>query len=74
MLGHVQRGGSPTSFDRVLCSRFGVAATDAVHDGAFGSMVALNANKINRVPLDDVVGELKFVEEDLWRTAEVFFA
>lgn len=74
VLGHVQRGGSPTSFDRVLCSRFGVAATDAVHDGAFGSMVALNANKITRVALDDVVGELKFVEDDLWRTAEVFFS
>lgn len=74
VLGHVQRGGSPTAFDRVLCSRFGVAATDAVHDGAFGHMVAINANRIGTVPLVEIVGKLKFVPDDLWRTASVFFA
>jgi 6-phosphofructokinase 1 len=74
VLGHIQRGGSPTPFDRVLCSRFGVAATDAVHAGAFGQMVALNANAIGLVPLNDIVGHLKFVPDDLWRTASAFFA
>ena len=51
ILGHVQRGGTPTAFDRVLATRFGVAAIDAVHDGAFGSMVALRGGEIVRVPL-----------------------
>jgi len=74
VLGHVQRGGSPTPFDRVLCSRFGVAAIDAVHDGDFGHMVALNNNVITRVPLVDIVGKLKYVPDDLWRTASTFFA
>ncbi len=50
-LGHVQRGGTPTAFDRVLASRFGVAAIDAVHDGAWGTMVALQADRVVRVPL-----------------------
>jgi 6-phosphofructokinase 1 len=74
VLGHVQRGGTPTAFDRVLCSRFGVAAIDAVHNGDYGHMVALNNNKIETIPLADIVGKLKFVPEDLWRTASVFFA
>ena len=51
VLGHVQRGGTPTAFDRVLSTRFGIAAIDAVHDGAFGQMVALRAGEIVRVPL-----------------------
>lgn len=74
VLGHVQRGGTPTAFDRVLCSRFGVAAIDAVHNEDFGSMVALNANRISTVPFEDTVGKLKYVNEDLWQTAKVFFA
>lgn len=74
VLGHVQRGGTPTAFDRVLCSRFGVAAADAVHNGDYGRMVALNNNKIETIPLAEIVGKLKFVPEDLWRTASVFFA
>lgn len=74
VLGHVQRGGTPTAFDRVLCSRFGVGAIDAVHEQAWGSMVSLNANKIGLIPLAEAVGELKFVEEQLWETAKVFFA
>jgi len=73
VLGHIQRGGTPTAFDRVLCTRFGVAATDAVHDGKFGHMVALNSNTVSTIPLSDIVGKLKFVPEDLWRTAKVFF-
>ena len=51
ILGHVQRGGTPTAFDRVLATRFGVAAIDAVHDEAWGTMVALQAGHIVRVPL-----------------------
>ena len=74
VLGHVQRGGTPTAFDRVLCSRFGVAAADAIHEGLFGHMVALNSNEITTIPLADIVGELHFVPEDMWRTASVFFA
>ena len=50
ILGHVQRGGTPTAFDRVLSTRFGIAAIDAVHDGDFGTMVALRADQIVRVP------------------------
>jgi 6-phosphofructokinase 1 len=74
ILGHVQRGGTPTAFDRVLSTRFGIAAIDAVHDGAFGQMVALRGDAIVRVSLDDAVGELKTVDRTLLHgVAEVFF-
>ena len=73
VLGHIQRGGTPTAFDRVLSTRFGVAAIDAVHDGAFGTMVALRADRIERVPLSEGTGELKTVAPDLVDVAEVFF-
>ncbi len=74
ILGHVQRGGTPTAFDRVLATRFGVAAIDAVHDGAFGQMVALHAGEIVRVPLGDAVGQSKTVDRDLYeRVAGTFF-
>jgi 6-phosphofructokinase 1 len=74
VLGHIQRGGTPTAFDRVLATRFGIAAIDAVHDGAFGSMVALQAGQIVRVPLSEAVGELKTVDRDLYHgVAEPFF-
>jgi 6-phosphofructokinase 1 len=74
VLGHIQRGGSPTAFDRVLATRFGIAAIDAVHDGAFGQMVALQAGEIVRVALAEAVGELKLVDPDLYHgVAEVFF-
>ncbi len=72
-LGHVQRGGTPTAFDRVLASRFGVAAIDAVHDEAWGTMVALQAGHVVRVPLADAVGELKLVDPELYGVAQVFF-
>jgi len=72
-LGHVQRGGTPTAFDRVLATRFGVAAIDAVHDGAWGHMVALRAGSIVRVPLEEAVGELKLVDPELYDVAKVFF-
>ncbi|MBV9661202.1 MAG: 6-phosphofructokinase [Acidimicrobiales bacterium] len=74
ILGHVQRGGTPTAFDRVLATRFGVAAIDAVHDEAFGQMVALQADRIVRVPLDEAVKELKTVDPALLHdVAEVFW-
>ncbi|MGH9283162.1 MAG: 6-phosphofructokinase [Acidimicrobiales bacterium] len=66
-LGHVQRGGTPTAFDRVLATRFGIAAIDAVHDGAFGQMVALRSDEIVRVPLDDAVRELKTLDPEQFR-------
>jgi len=74
ILGHVQRGGTPTAFDRVLATRFGIAAIDAVHAGAFGHMVALQAGEIVRVPLAEAVGESKTVDPGLYHgVAEQFF-
>jgi 6-phosphofructokinase 1 len=72
-LGHVQRGGTPTAFDRVLATRFGVAAIDAVHAEAWGTMVALQAGSVVRVPLSEAVGELKLVDPELYDVAQVFF-
>jgi 6-phosphofructokinase 1 len=73
ILGHVQRGGTPTAFDRILSTRFGIAAIDAVHDGAYGQMVALRCGRIERMPMIDAVGELKLVDPDLYDVAKVFF-
>ena len=73
-MGHVQRGGTPTSFDRVLATRFGIAAIDAVHHERWGEMVALQAGNIVPVPLADAVGTLKLVDPDLYDVARVFFA
>jgi 6-phosphofructokinase 1 len=72
VLGHIQRGGTPTAFDRVLATRFGVAAIDAVHDQAFDHMVALQAGQIVRVPLAEAVTELKTVDPGLVEVAELF--
>jgi 6-phosphofructokinase 1 len=75
ILGHVQRGGTPTAFDRVLATRFGIGAIEAVHDGAFGKMVALQCGEIVRVPLSEAVGSLKLVDPALYHgVAESFFA
>jgi len=73
ILGHVQRGGTPTAYDRVLATRFGVAAMDAVADGAFGQMVGLHATDINRVDLAEALAEPKLLDPALYETAEVFF-
>jgi 6-phosphofructokinase 1 len=74
VLGHIQRGGTPTAFDRVLATRFGIAAIDAAHDGAFDQMVALQAGAIVRVPLQEAVGTLKTLDPSLLHTvAEPFF-
>lgn len=74
ILGHVQRGGTPTAFDRVLASRFGVAAVDAIHEGGLGMMTSLTAGEIVLVPLAEAVAEVKKLDSDLWETAKVFFA
>jgi phosphofructokinase-like protein len=73
VLGHIQRGGTPTAFDRVLATRFGVHAIDAVHDGEFGVMVALRATDIIRVPLTEATAELKTVPPARYAEAEPFF-
>jgi ATP-dependent phosphofructokinase / diphosphate-dependent phosphofructokinase len=73
VLGHIQRGGTPTAFDRVLATRFGVQATRAVADGAFGSMVALRGTKIVRVSLAEATDEVKLVPPERYAEAEVFF-
>jgi 6-phosphofructokinase 1 len=73
ILGHIQRGGTPTAFDRVLATRFGIAAIDAVNDRDYGKMVALHGTAIVRVPIGDAVGELKTLDPSLYETAEVFF-
>ena len=72
ILGHVQRGGTPLAFDRVLATRFGVAAADAVAERHFGSMVALQAGKIVPVPVAEAVAHLKQVAPDLLRVGDIF--
>jgi 6-phosphofructokinase 1 len=73
MLGHIQRGGSPTAFDRVLGTRFGIAAIDLVHQGIFGKMVALRGTEIVSVDLKDAVENLRTVDMGLYDIAKVFF-
>ncbi|MGK5630619.1 6-phosphofructokinase [Streptomyces sp. URMC 123] len=73
VLGHVQRGGTPSAFDRWLATRFGLHAIEAVRDGAFGHMVALRGTEIVRVPLADATARLKTVDPRLYAEADVFF-
>ncbi len=73
VLGHIQRGGSPTAFDRVLASRYGVFACDMVARGEFGKMAALRANEIVAVELEEATRELKRVPTDFFEIAQVFF-
>jgi len=73
VLGQVQRGGSPTAYDRVLATRFGLHAIDAVHEGDSGVMVALRGTDIVRVPLAEATRELKTVPVERYAEAEVFF-
>jgi 6-phosphofructokinase 1 len=73
VLGHIQRGGTPSPFDRVLATRFGLAAVDAVHAGESGVMVALRGTDIVRVPLTAATAQLKLVPVDRYAEAEVFF-
>jgi phosphofructokinase-like protein len=73
VLGHIQRGGTPSPFDRVLATRFGLAAVDAVHDGQSDVMVALRGTDIIRVPLSAATAQLKLVPAERYAEAEVFF-
>jgi phosphofructokinase-like protein len=73
VLGHVLRGGTPTAFDRILATRFGLEAAATVHDGTFGTMVALQGNDIVRVPLEDAVRELKTVPPEMLDGLKVLF-
>ena len=73
ILGHVQRGGTPTAYDRVLATRFGVAAMDAAAAGHFGRMVALHGPDIVEVSLTEALAEPKLLDPRLFETAEVFF-
>ena len=73
VLGHIQRGGTPTSFDRVLATRFGLNAIAAVKDGAWGTMVALQGTDIVRVPLQAATGTLKTVPVARYEEAKAFF-
>ncbi|MFI6105117.1 6-phosphofructokinase [Streptomyces sp. NPDC051310] len=73
VLGHVQRGGTPSAFDRWLATRFGLHAIDAVRDGAFGTMVALRGTDIVRVPIREATARLKTVDPRLYEEIGVFF-
>lgn len=73
VLGHIQRGGTPTAFDRVLATRFGLHAITAAHEGDWGTMVALHGTNIVRVPLVSATEKLKLVDPALYEEAEVFF-
>jgi 6-phosphofructokinase 1 len=71
VVGHIQRGGIPTASDRILASRLGSAAVEALADGQSGVMVALRGPRVERVPLEDVVGKEQSLDPDLYRMAEV---
>ncbi len=73
VLGHLQRGGSPTAFDRALGTRYGVKAVDLINEGKTGMMVSLQGNKITALPISDALTKLKLVDEEWIKTAEIFF-
>ena len=72
VLGHIQRGGTPTAFDRVLATRFGVAASDAAHEGRWGTMPALHGTRVELVPLREAVAKLRTVPPEDFEVAEPF--
>jgi 6-phosphofructokinase 1 len=74
VLGHIQRGGTPTAFDRFLASRFGVAAVDLAHRKGFGRMVSARGTKIVDVPLREAIGSLKTVDGEFYELARAFFS
>lgn len=73
VLGHIQRGGSPTAFDRILGTRFGVKAVELIKQRRFGDMVSLQGNDVVSVPLSNAVGALKLVPKEMYEMAKVFF-
>jgi 6-phosphofructokinase 1 len=72
-LGHLQRGGTPTAYDRILSTRYGLKAAEAVKNGEWGRMVALHGNEIVTVSLAEATGETRTVPEDLYEAALTFF-
>ena len=73
VLGHVQRGGTPTPRDRVLATRYGLKAADLVHEGRFGRMAALQGDAIVDVSLEEATAELKTVPREFYDVARAFF-
>ncbi len=73
VLGHTQRGGTPTAFDRVLSTRYGIAAIDMVANGEFGKMTALRGQEILPVTLEDATAENRTLDMELYETAKIFF-
>jgi 6-phosphofructokinase 1 len=73
VLGHIQRGGSPTSFDRILATRFGIRAVDFAREGRFGQMVGLHGTRVEAVPLAEATAGPKLVDLEQFADAEVFF-
>ncbi len=73
VLGHIQRGGTPTAFDRILGTRFGIAAIDLIHNGEFGKIVVLKGNEIKPIDLKEVMGRFKTVDDYWYDLAKVFF-
>jgi 6-phosphofructokinase 1 len=73
VLGHIQRGGSPTARDRILATRYGIAAIDLVKNGQFGMMTSLQGNRIGAVPIAEAIARRKTVSADLYEVARVFF-
>ncbi len=74
VLGHIQRGGTPTAHDRILATRYGVNAAALVESGKWGQMAALHGDEIVSVPLELAVGERKLVRDEFWQLAKTFFA
>ena len=73
VLGHIQRGGTPTAYDRVLGTRYGIKAMELVIEGKFGQMASLQGNKVASVPLETAIGTLKTVPKELYDIAKIFF-
>ena len=73
VLGHIQRGGSPTAFDRVLATRYGLGAIDMVHRGEFGCMAALRSNKIISIPLKEAISKNRILDDEMIRIADGLF-
>ena len=73
MLGHVLRGGTPSAFDRVLGTRFGLTAADLVHQRQFSQMVVLQGNDVKSIPFSEVIGKPKLVTKEWYDIARNFF-
>jgi ATP-dependent phosphofructokinase / diphosphate-dependent phosphofructokinase len=73
VLGHIQRGGSPSAFDRVLATRYGLGAIDMVHRGEFGCMAALRSNKIVSIPLKEAISKNRVVDAEVIQIADGLF-